>query len=390
MKTVTCRNSALECVERPDPAPGKGQVLLGVLRCGICGSDLHARKHSDHWSRLMEQTGYQGFMTSQDEVVLGHEFCGEVLEHGPGCAKNVAAGTRVCALPLRRQGSRVDLIGLSRESPGGYAERVVVEESMMLPVPNGLPTDIATLTEPMAIAWHAIRRSEVKSKEVAIVIGCGPVGLAVISLLKARGVKTVVASDFSPGRRKLAEQCGADVVIDPAKSSPFTGWEQYGFLTALPAALELAVGTLEKLVKLPIPWWHTWRLGEGLGLLPKRPIIFECVGAPGLLQHLIVGAPLFSRIVVVGVCMQTDTFEPALANNKEIDLRFVLGYTPLEFRDTLRMIAEGEAKCEAMITGIVGLEGVDSAFSALADPEKHAKILIDPKSGAKEPAVVRR
>src|SRR5687768_13790549 len=103
----------------------------------------------------MEQTGYHGFLTSKDEVVLGHEFCGEVLEHGPGCSKKVVAGTRVCALPLRRQGDRIDFVGLSRQSPGGYAERVVVEESMILPVPNGLPTDVATLTEPMAVAWHA-------------------------------------------------------------------------------------------------------------------------------------------------------------------------------------------------------------------------------------------
>jgi len=74
-----------------------------------------------------------------------------------------------------------------------------------------------------------------------------------------------------------------------------------------------------------------------------------------------------------------------MAINKEIDLRFVLGYTPLEYHDTLHMLAEGKVSAEPLITGLVGLSGVQSAFDALGDPESHAKILIDPKSRASEP-----
>ena len=77
--------------------------------------------------------------------------------------------------------------------------------------------------------------------------------------------------------------------------------------------------------------------------------------------------------------MQVDRIEPALAIHKEIDLRFVFGHSPLEYRDTLHMIAEGKVDCAPMITGTVGLEGVENAFEALRDPERHAKILIDPK-----------
>src|SRR6185312_6498248 len=95
----------------------------------------------------------------------------------------------------------------------------LVQQSMMLPVPNGLSPEVAALTEPMAVAWHAVRRAEVRKRQIAVVIGCGPVGLGVILLLKARGVRTVVASDFSAGRRALAARCGADVVVDPAESS---------------------------------------------------------------------------------------------------------------------------------------------------------------------------
>ena len=110
----------------------------------------------------------------------------------------------------------------------------------------------------------------------------------------------------------------------------------------MPAALELRVGTREKLGRLPFGWWHAWRLGEALGAGPKHPVIFECVGAPGVIESIVEGAPLFSRVVVVGVCVGADQITPAMAINKEIDLRFVLGYTPLEFRDTLQMLAEGE------------------------------------------------
>ena len=99
-----------------------------------------------------------------------------------------------------------------------------------------------------------------------------------------------------------------------------------------------------------------------------------------MIDSIIDGAPLFSRVVVVGVCVGVDQITPAMAINKEIDLRFVIGYTPLEFRDTLHMLAEGEIDPGPLITGTVGLDGVDAAFAALGDPETHAKILIDPGS----------
>ena len=386
MRAVECRHAELGVVDRPEPVPGRGQVRLRVLRCGICGSDLHARHGSDTWADLAVRVGYDRFARSDEAVVFGHEFCGEVAEHGPGCRRTSPPGTPVVALPLLRWSGGVDTTGLSMHAPGAYAEQVLVEESLMMPVPNGLPADVAALTEPMAVGWHAVRRGDVGRRTVAIVIGCGPIGLAVILALKARGVRTVVASDFSAGRRALASACGADVVVDPAQASPFTAVERKGQLNDAPAAFELAVSTTEKLERLPIGWWHVWRLGEALGAAPKHPVIFECVGMPGVLDSIIDGAPLFSRVVVVGVLVGTDQITPAMAINKEIDLRFVLGYTPLEFRDTLHMLADGKIDARPLITGTVGLDGVDAAFTALGEAGSHAKILIDPASSATEPA----
>jgi threonine dehydrogenase-like Zn-dependent dehydrogenase len=386
VKAVTCTHAKLEVVDRPTPTPAKGQLLLDVVRCGICGSDLHARNHCDELADVIAETGYPDFMRSNQSVVFGHEFCGEVLDHGPKTRKAPKAGTPVVALPLLRRGKDVHTVGLSAKAPGAYAEQIVVEQSLALPIPNGLPVEHAALTEPMAVGWHAVRRSEVGKKDVAVVIGCGPIGLAVILMLKAHGVRTVIASDFSPGRRGLATHCGADIVVDPAQDSPYAKAKGHGHLETAPDVLGLAVSTVEKIHKLRLPWWHVWRAADAVGAAtPKHPVVFECVGVPGVIDGIIASAPMFSRVVVVGVCMGADKLRPSMAINKEIDLRFVLGYTPMEFRDTLHMLAEGKVDVAPLITGTVGLNGVENAFDALGDPEAHAKILINPKSDATSP-----
>ncbi|POY01557.1 alcohol dehydrogenase [Mycobacterium kansasii] len=389
MRAVTCHNANLEVVEQPAPKPAKGQLLIDVRRCGICGSDLHARFHCDELADVMDESGYHAFMRSNEHVVFGHEFCGEVVDYGPGTRKAPRPGTPVVAMPLLRRGNEVHGIGLSTMAPGAYAEQLLVEQSLTFPVPNGLPPEIAALTEPMAVGWHAVRRGDVSKRDVAIVIGCGPIGLAVICMLKAHGVRTVIASDFSPGRRALATACGADAVVDPAQDSPYATDASRKHLQGILEAFDLAVGTIERLHRLRLPWWHLWRVVEAAGAAtPKHPVIFECVGVPGIIDGIIASAPLFSRVVVVGVCMGADHIRPAMAINKEIDLRFVLGYTPLEFRDTLHMLADGKVNADPLITGTVGLAGVEAAFDALGDPEAHAKILIDPKSSAASPQPV--
>ncbi|MDT4937400.1 MAG: hypothetical protein QOG80_1071 [Pseudonocardiales bacterium] len=391
MKAVTCTDAKLEVVDLPDPVPGKGQLVLDVSRCGICGSDLHARQHADEVADVTSEVGYTGFFRSSESVVLGHEFCGEVLDHGPRTRSRLRTGTRVVAFPLLRNGRDVHPTGLSAAAPGGYAERVLVEQALAFAVPNGLPTEIAALTEPMAVGLHAVRRSEITKGQVAVVIGCGPIGLAVIGMLKASGVRTVVASDFSPGRRALATTCGADLVVDPVHGSPYAAAPGRGHLESAPEVFELAVGSMEKLRRLPgESWSRVYRAAETVGATkPKHPVIFECVGVPGVIDQIISGAPLFSRVVVVGVCMQPDRLRPVMAINKEIDLRFVLGYTPLEFRDALHLLADGKVNAAPVVTGVVGLAGVDNAFTALGDPEAHAKILIDPSSSIAEPAPKR-
>jgi len=387
LRAVVCQDGELDVREVPTPVPARGQLLLEVHACGICGSDLHARHHADALADAAAAAGYDHMMRPADAVVLGHEFCGTVAEQGPGTKQWTSP---VVAMPLLRAAGAVHLTGLTSRAAGGYAERVLVQESLAMAVPNGLAPSMAALTEPMAVALHAVRRGEVAKGQVAIVVGCGPIGLGVVAMLKAAGVRTVVASDFSPARRALATAMGADVVVDPAEDSAYDAARAAGgrFLDA-PALLELAVGTMEKLRAVPfLPWQHVFRAAEAAGATPRGPVVFECVGVPGILDEVIAGAPVATRVVVVGVCMGDDVIRPSVAINKETDLRFVLGYTPAEFRRALHLLAEGEVDPTPLVTGTVGLDGVAGAFDALGDPETHAKVLVDPRIGPNQAGVV--
>jgi threonine dehydrogenase-like Zn-dependent dehydrogenase len=385
MKAVSCLHGELSVVDLPAPRPAARQLLLDVLRCGICGSDLHARNHADELADAMNAVGYEHSVASDTPVVFGHEFCGQVVERGRGAAKQFKVGAAVVSFPMLRAHQGVHLTGLSPLAPGAYAEQVLAEAAMSFVVPNGLDSSIAALTEPMAVALHAVARSDIAKRDVAVVIGCGPVGLAVICHLKAKGVENIVASDFSPGRRALAQRCGAHIVVDPAQDSPYDSANtRKGAITSVPELAELGVSAMEKLRKLP-GWNHLYRIADKLGAAaPKRPVIFECVGVPGVIDSILVAAPFNSRVVVVGVCMGTDHFRPTVAIGKEIDLRFVIAYTPLEFRNTLYLLADGKLDAAALVTGTVGLAGVDAAFAALGNPDAHAKIVIDPRSPTSE------
>ena len=386
MRAVACQHGDLDVVDLPEPEPADGQVLLEVNGCGICGSDLHARHHADAQADVLAEAGYDGFARSHEQVVFGHEFCGTILDYGPKTGRKAKPGTAVVALPLIRKANGMHAIGLSASAPGAYAERVVVEEAFMMPVPNGLEPGIAVLTEPMAIAHHAVNRSEITKKDAAIVIGCGPVGLAVICMLRAAGVETIVASDLSAGRRALARACGASVVVDPTEQSPYDVLGDRGYQTSIAGAAGGGLKAMKGLQKLPVPWHLVVRGLDVLGVTaPKRPIVFECVGVPGIIDGIVTAAPLNTRVVVVGLCMEPDQIRPVMAINKEIDLRFVVGYGPLEFRNTLHLLAEGKIDATPLITGTVGLDGVVNAFDALTAPEQHAKIIIDPRSTATAP-----
>jgi threonine dehydrogenase-like Zn-dependent dehydrogenase len=250
----------------------------------------------------------------------------------------------------------VEQIGYSNVYPGALAEHMVLQELLLLPVPDSLETERAALTEPLAVGEHAVGLAGLDPGQPCLVVGCGPVGLAVIAALKGRGHGPVLAADFSPTRRRLAEAFGADGIIDPVEGSPHDRWSDFG----------IARTVME-------------RIGSAMvGGTVTDPVIFEAVGVPGMLQSLIAEGPPHSRIVVVGVCMHSDTIEPFMAVTKEMELRFSFGYTPGEFAATLQRLAGGVPGADLLVTSTVDLAGAPGAFDTLRTPGEHGKILVTP------------
>ena len=297
-------------------------------------------------------------MDLKRDIVMGHEFCAEIVDFGPNTQKHFKAGQRVCAMPVLIRPTGVETVGYSDENPGGYGELMRLTEGLLLEVPNGLSTERAALTEPMAVGYHAVEKARLQKDDAPLVIGCGPVGLSVISALKLKGQHPIVAADFSPRRRELAQKMGADVVVDPKEKSPFETWKQMAVYSDPSKAP-------------PMPPWMP-------GPARRPAVIFECVGVPGVIDSIMSSAAPGARMVVVGVCMEKDSFEPMFGINKELNIQFVLGYSAAEFADTLRNLAEGTVNGDPLITGKVGVEGVAQAFQDLGSPERHAKILVEP------------
>jgi threonine dehydrogenase-like Zn-dependent dehydrogenase len=279
------------------------------------------------------------------DFVMGHEFCGEVLELGAGTEGVVIKpGDLVVSMPFAFAPGGLELIGFSNRYYGAFAERMQLTAGMCLPVPNGLDPRTAALTEPVAVAVHAVNKSGITQGEGALVLGAGPIGLALIAVLRSQGVDQIVASDFSPRRRALAAAMGATAVVDPAVETAMDGWT---------------------------------RAAGG-----ATPVVFEAIGIPGILDDICRAVPSNTRITVVGVCMEPDTFLPLVAIAKELQFQFVIYYDPAEFADTLRALAEGDIDASPLITGVVGIDGVPGAFTTLGQRDAHAKILVEPGAGS--------
>ncbi|BBY33235.1 alcohol dehydrogenase [Mycolicibacter minnesotensis] len=321
----------------PEPTPGPGQVLVEVTACGICGSDLHFASHGEQvLAATQAMSGSPSSRASVDlgaDIFMGHEFSATVLEAGPG-TDTFAPGTPVTSIPILLATKGIEPIVYSNTTLGGYAEKMLLSAPLLLAIPNGLDPRHAALTEPMAVGLHAVNKSGATPGETALVLGCGPIGMAIIAALRLAGVEDIVAADYSQTRRDLAATMGAHRTLDPAQGSPFDT------------------------------------------IAPK--VIFEAVGIPGIIDDVLRRAPVGSRLVVAGVCMEADTVHPFYGIAKEISVQFVLAYQPAEFAASLQAIAEGRVDVAPLITGEVGLEGVPGAFAELADPDRHCKILVTP------------
>lgn len=332
--------SPLGIEDRQTPTARPGELVVQVAYCGICGTDLHATEKSA--------------VSLEAGTVLGHEFSGVVAESAaPGWRR----GERIIGLPLyecdecRPLGGcrdrlgilcgRTKVIGLAADVPGGYGEYLTLPAHNALRVPDSLDLRDAALSEPLSVGAHAVRLAGALLGGRVLVIGAGPIGLAVTVFARLAGARHLIVSELDPVRRNRAGTLGASAVLDPE---------------AEPVAAAFA------------------RMTGG-----PPEVIFECVGAPGLLRHAIDLAPVHGRIVVVGVCRHEDSILPRIAIRKELTVRFVLGYTREEFELVLDLLAARRIDANKLVSDVIGLDALPELFESLRRPNPRAKVLIDPR-----------
>ncbi len=216
MKAVVCAPGSpdgCEVADVADPRPGPGEVIVDVDACGLCGSDVHTIEHG----------------RGQPGHILGHEFGGRVAELGPGVtgwrtgqpvAVNPVGSCRACrncdrGIPWQCEST----VNLGVTAPGAYAEYVAAPASYLVPLPEGIPVELAAHAEPLAVALRAVSIASAGPGDAALVYGVGPIGLNVIMCLRLAGAGLIVGAGRSPGRRAAAASAGADEVIDTSQIS---------------------------------------------------------------------------------------------------------------------------------------------------------------------------
>jgi threonine dehydrogenase-like Zn-dependent dehydrogenase len=348
LRAAVARYGEILIEDLPTPSPGVGEVLVRPLSVGICGSDLHALEAQKN----LGAPGGEG--TTPPGVVLGHEFCFEIVDFGARSETVIKVGQAATAMPfvLGDDGSS-EVLGLTPGRPGGLSELMVLPSEALVEVPLDVDPHHVALAEPLAVGIRAVACAQRDGGTGPyLVLGCGPIGIAVILALRAQGLGPIVASDLSPTRRALAEQIGSDIVLDP--SSPvYEEWAKLGASGGLPSPL----------------------IDEGSP--PTRATVFECVGIPGILASIINGAAPHSQIISVSGCIQPDTFLPVTALVKELTVHFALAYRPSEFVESLRRITSKAIDVEPLISAKMGLGDVSEAVAALRSG-LHNKILIKP------------
>ncbi|MGK0460785.1 MAG: (R,R)-butanediol dehydrogenase/meso-butanediol dehydrogenase/diacetyl reductase [Candidatus Azotimanducaceae bacterium] len=320
-----------------DPTPGENQVVIAVKRCGICGTDLHFTE------------GHEGAVPGS---ILGHEFVGEVVAAGSAVAQDWKTGQKVTGLPFHscgqcnvcRQGrpwqcEHNTVIGM--QLPGGFADFVCLDTHNSIMLPDSLDWVEGALIEPMAVGLHAAKMASALNGKSILVIGAGPVGLAVTYWARFMGGYNIVVSEPEALRNKSAMDYGATATIDPK-------------------AVEDVGAEFAKIT----------------GGAPD--VIFECVGIPGMIAQAIDIAAYGSELVIVGFCSREDFFVPAAAMAKELVARFVLSYHKEDFEIIAGLMATDRVDVSKMCTGTVGYDDFAAAFEGLRTPNDHCKIMLAP------------
>lgn len=315
-----------------DPTPGDQGVVVKVARCGICGSDLHMNDDP----AFGQQPG----------AIFGHEFAGEIVALGRS-VEGLRTGDRVAVRPLTSCGQCpacragevqwCDSFGLQG---GGYAEYALTHWNQCVKLPSTASMDDGAIVEPLAVALHGVNRSGMRTGDRVLVIGGGPIGLAVAFWARRYGAGRVVVQDITDWQRERALQLGAhDFVAD---------------VTDPVGASRRALG------------------GDA-------DVVFECVGAPGLIDQAVQQVRNRGTILLLGLCMRPETFNSFRMLTKEVGLVTAAFFVQQEFEAALDALASGAAEPRLLITDTITLEATPTVFESLKKRTSQCKVLIAPQ-----------
>lgn len=345
MRAVVLRGGELEVRDTADPVPGQGDLLLKTLATAICAPDVHFMDHPE--LAIDDPTGRSLYDADRD-IVMGHEFVGEVVGHGPGCSDAFPIGARVTSMPIRLVdggAGGLRIIGQHPEAQGSFGELLVVPEATAKVIEGSVSSDAIAVVDAFAVGEFYVRASRLEAGEIPIVIGAGAIGLSAVAALSARGIEPIIVSDYKADRRGLAASSfGAHILVDPAQRSVFDVFREV-------------------------------RAERHMG---GSAVVFECVGAPGLIDTIVTEAEFFSRIYCAGGWYTGDTLDITEATRNGLTLQFGGGPMPQDWYGVLDAIVEGKLDPLPSVGRIIGLDEVPEALDEARKSAGPPRIVVHP------------
>jgi (R,R)-butanediol dehydrogenase / meso-butanediol dehydrogenase / diacetyl reductase len=339
----------LRIEERAEPPePGVDEVVVRVVTCGICGTDLHEYTAGP----IVTPVEPHPLTGAQNPQILGHEFAGDVVAVGAGVTR-VAEGVRVAIMPLAycghcaycRRGlqhlcTMMACVGLSH-AWGGMAEFATVAEYQVVPLPEGVTYRQGAVIEPTAVAAYGVERAGVAPGDRVLVTGAGPIGALAALCARSAGASTVYVSEPNLARRARAEALGVATVLDPTS-------------TDVPEYLRE----------------HT----DGLGV----DVAIECSGHPDGFATAVNSLRRRGTLAQTGLFVGVASVEPMLWALNDLTIVGTWCYWVYDFDRIASQIAAGDLPVERVITGTVTLDDAPDAFARLASgTADEIKVLID-------------
>ncbi|KAF6785025.1 putative alcohol dehydrogenase, zinc-containing [Colletotrichum sojae] len=338
--------------EIPEPPCGPKQIKIAPAFVGICGTDLH------------EYLGGPNFCPASRHpvtgdtipVTLGHEFSGVIKEIGSEveAGENIKVGQpcavqptvycgkcAACASGAENACHTGGFIGLSGGG-GGLSGAVCVPADQVFPLPEGVPLELGALVEPLSVSWHAVAAGNVTPESTALVMGGGPIGLAAVLCLVAKGVKRIIVAEIATARQNFAREFGATDIINPKE---------------------------QDVVK------ETFALTNGIG----ADVVFDCAGVPATIKAACDAVKTRGTVVNVAIWEKEIPFNPNWVTWRESSYKSVLGYQKADYQAVIENLRTGALKPAAMITRKIKLDDVlEQGIKALiTDKDNQVKILVD-------------